>query len=139
MRYGELIGLLMVGLQGLLKKNLKINEASFQQIIAIFVIPDSGIEMTALSKILGIDNSTATRLIAGLEKKDWVKKSTSLEDKRVVLVYITKKGHHVQKQIENQLDVIGESVEKIIRPKERQELLSQVMFFYWKLSKMVLK
>ena len=139
MRYGELIGLLMVALQGLLKKNLKINEASFQQIIAIFIIPDNGIEMTALSRTLGVDNSTATRLIAGLEKKNWVKKSTSYEDKRVVLVHITKRGHHVQKQIEFQLDAIGESVEKIICPKERQELLSQIMILQWKLSKINLK
>ena len=40
--------------------------------IAIIVIPVEGIEMSGISGKLGIDNSTATRLIDGLVLKNWV-------------------------------------------------------------------
>ena len=35
------------------------------------MVDDDGLEMSSLSKTLGIDNSTATRLIDGLQKREW--------------------------------------------------------------------
>ncbi len=70
MNYGELISSFLVDLQSVYRSNINIEGASFPQVLAISIIPDDGIEMSALSKKIGIDNSTATRLVMGLEKKD---------------------------------------------------------------------
>ena len=70
MNYGELLSSFLVDLQSLYRKNISIEGASFPQILALSIIPDDGIEMSALSKKIGIDNSTSTRLIIGLEKKE---------------------------------------------------------------------
>ena len=40
--------------------------------LALIVIPVEGIEMSGISDKLGIDNSTATRLIDRLILKNWV-------------------------------------------------------------------
>ncbi|MBT6866739.1 MAG: hypothetical protein HOA19_05265, partial [Candidatus Marinimicrobia bacterium] len=63
MNYGELLSSFLVDLQSLYRQNISISGASFPQIIAISIMPDDGIEMSVLSKKVGIDNSTATRLV----------------------------------------------------------------------------
>ena len=63
MNYGELLSSFLVDLQSLFRQNIAIEGATFPQILALSTIPDDGIEMSALSKKIGIDNSTATRLI----------------------------------------------------------------------------
>ncbi len=70
MRYGELLNSLLINLHGVFKKNIMLDNVSFQKITALSVIPIDGIEMSPLSIRLGIDNSTATRLIIGMEKMD---------------------------------------------------------------------
>ena len=138
MRYGELISLLMVDLQAILRSHLKIEGATFQQVIAISVIPNIGIQMTGLSKKLGVDNSTATRLIDRLEKKEWIKKMFNQDDKRIVMVFLTEKGILIQKNIEIQFDEIGEKVEGLFNSKDGYEALECMRVLHWKLSKMLL-
>ena len=75
MQYNELLFGLFNNLKALYQKNLKFPNISFQQILAISTIENSGVEMSYFSKRLGIDNSTATRLIDGLEKKNWWKEN----------------------------------------------------------------
>ena len=60
---------LLVSLQAVFKK-INIKDVSFPQILAISIIEPQGIDMSTISERMGIDNSTATRLIIGLEKKD---------------------------------------------------------------------
>ena len=67
MSYGEILSSFLIDLQSIFRKKIKVKNASFQQIIALATIPSKGIEMTPLAKRIGIDNSTATRLIKGLK------------------------------------------------------------------------
>ena len=69
MHYGELLNSLLINLQSFIKKNINIGDVSFQRVTALSIIPTDGIEMSALANRLGIDNSTATRLIIGMEKE----------------------------------------------------------------------
>ena len=69
MNYSEFLFQLFCNLKTLYQKNLKFSSISFQQIITIANIDDDGLKMSSLSKTLGIDNSTGTRLIDGLETK----------------------------------------------------------------------
>ena len=89
MNFGELLLSVFIGLQSIYRNSVSIYGASFPQILALIIIPSDGIEMSALSKKLGVDNSTATRMITGLEKKDWIRRERDKYDKRVIKVFLT--------------------------------------------------
>ena len=139
MNYSELLSSFLIDLQSLYRKNVSINGASFPQILALSIIPDDGIEMSALSKKIGIDNSTATRLVMGLEKKGWVNRRTANYDKRVIQVALTQDGDEIQTQLEQQFDSIGAAIEREVDPLDRNEMIEYVSSLHWILSKLILK
>ena len=91
MHYGELISLFLIDLQRLFRLNISINDLTYSQTLAIISIPDDGIEMSELAWTLGLDNSTVTRLVIRLEKKNWVERKQSLRDQRSIEVLFTDK------------------------------------------------
>ena len=139
MNYSELLSSFLIDLQSLYRKNVSINGASFPQILALSIIPDDGIEMSALSKKICIDNSTATRLVMGLEKKGWVNRRTANYDKRVIQVALTQDGDEIQTQLEQQFDSIGAAIEREVDPLDRNEMIEYVASLHWILSKLILK
>ena len=139
MNYSELLSSFLIDLQSLYRKNVSINGASFPQILALSIIPDDGIEMSALSKKIGIDNSTATRLVMGLEKKGWVNRRTANYDKRVIQVALTQDGDEIQTQLEQQFDSLGAAIEREVDPLDRNEMIEYVSSLHWILSKLILK
>ena len=139
MNYGELLSSFLVDLQSIYRKNISIEGASFPQILALSIIPDDGIEMSVLSQKIGIDNSTATRMIMGLEKKGWVYREPSYHDKRVIEVFLTEKGDKIQSQLENQFDQIGATIEKEVDPLDRNEMIEFISSLHWILSKLILR
>ena len=139
MNYSELLSSFLIDLQSLYRKNISINGASFPQILALSIIPDDGIEMSALSKKIGIDNSTATRLVMGLEKKGWVIRRSADYDKRVIQVALTQDGDEIQTQLEQQFDSIGAAIEKEVDPLDRNEMIEYISSLHWILSKLILK
>jgi DNA-binding MarR family transcriptional regulator len=139
MNYSELLSSFLIDLQSLYRKNVSISGASFPQILALSIIPDDGIEMSALSKKIGIDNSTATRLVMGLEKKGWVNRRSANYDKRVIQVTLTKDGDEIQTQLEQQFDSLGAAIEREVDPLDRNEMIEYVSSLHWILSKLILK
>lgn len=139
MNYGELLSSFLVDLQSLYRQNISIEGASFPQVLALSIIPDDGIEMSALSKKVGIDNSTATRLVMGLEKKGWVKRNQSRHDKRVIRVSLTDEGDGIQTQLEAQFDKLGTVIEMEVDPLDRNEMIEFVSSLHWILSKLILR
>ena len=139
MNYGELLSSFLVDLQSVYRNNINIEGASFPQVLAISIIPDDGIEMSALSKKIGIDNSTATRLVIGLEKKGWVNRRSANYDKRVIQVALTQEGDKIQTQLEQQFDSLGAAIEREVDPLDRNEMIEYVSSLHWILSKLILK
>ena len=139
MNYSELLSSFLIDLQSLYRKNVSISGASFPQILALSIIPDDGIEMSVLSKKIGIDNSTATRLVMGLEKKGWVNRRSANYDKRVIQVTLTKGGDEIQTQLEQQFDSLGAAIEREVDPLDRNEMIEHVSSLHWILSKLILK
>ena len=139
MNYGELLSSFLVDLQSLYRQNISIEGASFPQVLALSIIPDDGIEMSALSKKVGIDNSTATRLVMGLEKKGWVERNPSRHDKRVIQVSLTDEGDWIQTQLEAQFDKLGTVIEMEVDPLDRNEMIEFVSSLHWILSKLILR
>ena len=139
MSYGESLNSLLINLHSVFKKNIVLDNMSFQKITALSIIPIDGIEMSPLSLKLGIDNSTTTRLIIGMEKIGLVKRVSSTVDRRVTQVLLTEKGIDLQIDLEKQIDAIGEEVEGCIDPLDRQKLIENLSNLNWILLKLLIR
>ncbi|MED5427231.1 MAG: MarR family transcriptional regulator [Candidatus Neomarinimicrobiota bacterium] len=139
MNYGEVLHALSIDLQSFFRRSIKIDDASFPQILALAVVPDDGIEMSSLSKRLGLDSSTVTRLIIGLEKKGWAVRKKQKKDNRIIKVFLTSAGAEKQSQLEDKIDKLGSLIEKETDPFDRSELLEYLWSAHWTISKLLLK
>ena len=135
MQYNELLFGLFNNLKALYQKNLKILNISFQQILAISMIENSAVEMSDFSKKLGIDNSTATRLIDGLENKKLVERKRDPSDNRVIKVFLTKHGEKINNSIEFQLKKIGDSIERQLDENSKGEIIESSLSLNWAIIK----
>ena len=137
MQLGELLSSLFVNLQSLIKREINLGRASFPKIIALSIIPPDGLEMSALAKKIGVDNSTATRLVIGMEKAGWVKRESSLYDKRINQVFLTKKGYSLQSNLEKQFESIGKVVEGSLNPADKLGISDAISSLNWVLLKLI--
>ena len=137
MQLGELLSSLLVNLQALIKREVNLGRASFPKIIALSIIPPDGLEMSALAKRMGIDNSTATRLVIGMEVAGWVNRVSNLYDKRVTQVFLTKKGYSLQSDLEEQFALIGKVVEESLNPSDKVNISDSLSSLNWALLKVI--
>ena len=137
MQLGESLTSLFINLQALIKREVNLGRASFPKIIALSIIPPDGLEMSALAKKMGVDNSTATRLIIGMEKAGWVKRESSLYDKRVNQVFLTKEGYFLQNNLEEQFELIGKVVEGSLNPADKLGISDTISSLNWVLVKLI--
>ena len=86
---------------------------------------------------MGIDNSTATRLVIGLEKTGWVNRQSTFYDKRVIQVFLTKKGYSLQCELENKFELIGKVVEESLNPSEKVNISNSLSSLNWVLLKLI--
>ena len=137
MQLGELLSSLFVNLQALIKREVNLGRASFPKIIALSIIPTDGLEMSALAKKMGIDNSTATRLVIGMEIAGWVNRQSQSHDKRVTQVFLTKKGYSLQNNLEEQFALIGNIVEESLNPSDKVNISDTLSSLNWVLLKLI--
>ncbi|MBE76356.1 MAG: hypothetical protein CMG41_01265 [Candidatus Marinimicrobia bacterium] len=139
MNYGEFLSSFLIDLQRLFRVELSTSDLTYSQILAIISIPDSGIEMSELSLVLGLDNSTVTRLVIRLENKLWAERKKSRRDQRSVKVFLTKKGFVIQQNIEKKIDKIGKKLNLEVNEVEKEDFLNSLSAFQWRLKKLFLK
>ena len=137
MNVAELLPILFINLMSLFRKTTKLSQLTFPQTIALYIIPDQGIEMSDLSKKIGIDLSTLSRLINGLEKRGFVKRETSKKDKRIIEVLLKEEGILIREKLDKSFDLIGSFIEKKLNDKNNsiKEALTKVN---WEISKIIL-
>ena len=87
MNQGELLNSFLIDLQRIFRTKIVPEELSYSQALAILVIPDDGIEMSELALVMGLENSTVTRLIGRLETNGFIKRKKSEIDKRSIIVF----------------------------------------------------
>ena len=112
---------------------------SYSQVLAIIIIPDDGIEMSELARALGLENSTVTRLIARLERNNYVTRKKSEADKRSINVFLDQKGVMLQTDIEKKIDKIGNQIFLKNNQVEKELFLENLSLFQWSLKKTSLK
>ena len=137
MQLGELLSSLFVNLQALIKSEVNLGRASFPKVIALSIIPPDGLEMSALAKKMGIDNSTVTRLVIGMEIAGWVNRQQNCYDKRITQVFLTKKGYSLQSDLEEQFSLIGKAVEESLNPSDKVNISDSLSSLNWVLLKLI--
>ncbi|WP_069592559.1 MarR family winged helix-turn-helix transcriptional regulator [Methanosphaera sp. WGK6] len=85
------------------------------RVIAMLKLKD-GISTSDLSKILGIRVSSLNEILNKLEKKNFITKESSCEDKRILLIKLTQKGQ------EYEFKQLDESVFDCLECNEKDEL-----------------
>ena len=138
MNSGELISSFLIDLNRLFKNEVSFEDISFSQVLALISIPGSGVEMSTLSWNLALDNSTVTRLVDRLEKKNLVLRGKSQKDKRLVKVYLTKDGELLQNRIEEKIDFLGNKIESQFSYDKKEDIINNLSSFQWVIKKLFL-
>ena len=139
MNQGELFTAFLIDLQRIFRTEVVPNDLSYSQVLAIIIIPDDGIEMSELAWTLGLENSTVTRLIARLERNNYVIRKKSAVDKRSINVFLDQKGVLLQTDIEIKIDKIGNQIFLKNNQVEKELFLENLSLFQWSLKKTFLK
>ena len=92
MEFGELLKQFLIDLQSLFRTSTKKLNLTLPQITLLSSIPIDGIDMSTLSKRIGVDNSTLTRLIDILIKNNFVRKIKNPKDGRSFIILLTVSG-----------------------------------------------
>ena len=131
MEFGELLKQFLIDLQSLFRTQLKQLNLTLPQIMLISSIPIDGIDMSSLSKKLGVDNSTLTRLVDILIKNEITEKTPNSRDKRSIILLLTKKGELLQLKIEEEIDLFVSALYQKIPMENREELKESLSSFHW--------
>ena len=107
---------------------------SLAQCLAILSIPKKGVQMRIVTKKLGIDKSTLTRIIENLEKLDLVFRKKNNKDKRSVKIYLTEQGLHQSEKYRVRLEILGKQIlsDNINNKKELKSTLENFLWELWK-------
>jgi MarR family transcriptional regulator, lower aerobic nicotinate degradation pathway regulator len=92
----------------------------FAALVAIHTHP--GIDATRLSAVIAFDRSTLGNVIERLEAKDYLERKPAREDKRVKLLYLTKAGAALLRDIMPLVDRAQARMLQPLKPADRKTL-----------------
>ena len=139
MEFGELLKAFLLDLQSLFRYRVTNTDLTLPQILLLSSISSEGTDMSSLSKQMGVDNSTMTRLIGILIRNGWVEKFKGENDKRVVYVKITVKGEIIRQEIDDKINDFGLEIINTINPEDRNDIRENLTTLHWILSKKLLR
>ena len=139
MEFGELLKAFLLDLQSLFRYRVTNADLTLPQILLLSSISSEGTDMSSLSKQMGVDNSTMTRLIGILIRNGWVEKFKGENDKRVVYVKITVKGEIIRQEIDDKINDFGLEIINTINPEDRNDIRETLTTLHWILSKKLLR
>ena len=135
MEFSELFTQLLIDLQSVFRKNNKHLPISFSQVVLLVSIPADGITMSALAKRVGVDNSTLTRLIQIMEKKNIIHKKRNKNDHRSTLIYLSTIGVDNVKLIEANVDKFTKKILHNISNVDQFALKNDLNSLHWGITK----
>ncbi len=139
MDFGELLKVFLLDLQSIFRYRVSSPDLTLPQILLLSSISSEGTDMSSLSKQMGVDNSTMTRLIGVLIRNDWVEKYKGENDRRVVFVKITSKGEKIRREIDTKINEFGIEIINAIPPEDRNDIKEMLTSLHWLLSKQLLR
>jgi DNA-binding MarR family transcriptional regulator len=94
----------------------------FAALVAIHTHP--AIDATRLSAVIAFDRSTLGNVIERLETKEFIERKPSAEDKRVKLLYLTRSGAALLRDIMPSVDRAQARMLQPLKPADRKTLLA---------------
>ena len=110
------------------------NTLSLSQYFTLTNISTSGISMSELSTMLGVDNSTLTRNINVLINRDLVTKSKSEHDHRGYTIRLSQQGEQMMDKLEKQMENTLNKFIDDIDSESKQILIDVIENLNWKAS-----
>lgn len=99
-------------------------DLSKEQMIVLKVLHvQDGLNQNELASLTFRDKSSMARLLSKMEKKNYVNKEQSKEDKRINLIFLTEKGRVVFKQTRPVLKKLIKTMEQNITKIEKKQLI----------------
>ncbi|MCK1388780.1 MarR family transcriptional regulator [Bradyrhizobium sp. 21] len=97
-------------------KAFDLTPVQYAALIAIHTHP--GIDATRLSAVIAFDRSTLGSVIERLQAKDFVERRPALEDKRIKLLYLTKSGAAILRDI---IPAVERAQARMLEPLKRAD------------------
>jgi len=110
------------------------NNLSLSQYYTLTNISSSGISMSELSLVLGVDNSTLTRNVNVLMNRLFLKKEQSVEDKREQIVLLSSKGIKIVEKLDIDMEKLLNQFISGIDETQRQSFLDTLEQLNWKMN-----
>lgn len=102
-------------------KAFDLTPVQYAALIAIHTHP--GIDATRLSAVIAFDRSTLGSVIERLQAKDFVERKPAPEDKRIKLLYLTKPGAAILREIIPAVERAQARMLEPLKPSERKALM----------------
>ncbi len=100
----------------------ELTPVQYAALIAIHTHP--GIDATRLSAVIAFDRSTLGNVIERLETKQYIERKPSREDRRIKLLYLTKSGAALLRDITTSVDRAEARMLQPLKPADRKTLLA---------------
>ncbi|MDD1531350.1 MarR family transcriptional regulator [Bradyrhizobium sp. WBOS7] len=102
-------------------KAFDLTPVQYAALIAIHTHP--GIDATRLSAVIAFDRSTLGSVIERLQAKDYVERKPAPEDKRIKLLYLTKSGAAILREIIPAVERAQLRMLEPLKPADRKTLM----------------
>lgn len=139
MNLAEQIHELNLGTGNILRTIASQMNLTLPQVQCFLTIPFESINMTNLSRQLGIDNSTLTRNLAKLEGRGFIEKNQDGYDKRVIHISLTTDGKETLSEIESRLENVSHKILTSMAFEDRQVVFEALEKLSWSLEKLNLR
>jgi len=103
-------------------KSYDLTPVQFAALVAIHTHP--GIDATRLSAVIAFDRSTLGNVIERLEAKHYIERKPSPEDKRIKLLYVTRSGAALLRDIMPSVDRAQARMLQQLKPSDRKTLMA---------------
>jgi DNA-binding MarR family transcriptional regulator len=103
-------------------RSFDLTPVQYAALIAIHTHP--GIDATRLSAVIAFDRSTLGNVIERLQTKKLIERKPSIEDKRVKLLYLTKSGAALLRDITPSVERAQARMLQPLRPADRKALMA---------------
>ncbi|HEX9215128.1 MAG TPA: MarR family transcriptional regulator [Bradyrhizobium sp.] len=102
-------------------KAFDLTPVQYAALIAIHTHP--GIDATRLSAVIAFDRSTLGSVIERLQSKDYIERRPAPEDKRIKLLYLTKPGAAILREIIPAVERAQARMLEPLKPADRRALM----------------
>ena len=103
-------------------KAFDLTPVQYAALIAIHTHP--GIDATRLSAVIAFDRSTLGSVIERLQAKDYIERKPAPEDKRIKLLYLTKPGAAILREIVPAVERAQARMLEPLKPADRKALMA---------------